>query len=494
MNSAYRIFMSLVALALPALAAGPVEQWGRYEVALHGPSSGNPFIDVQLSARFKLGHREVSVTGFYDGAGVYKVRFMPDAVGHWTYSTVSNAPELNAKSGAFDAVAPSKGNHGPVVVRNAYHFGYADGTPYYPVGTTSYAWAHQGAKLEGQTLATLSKSSFNKMRMCVFPKHYVYNANEPEFYPFERDANGKNDFTRFNPAFFAHFERLVDELAKLGIEADLILLHPYDRWGYQDMGAEADDRYLRYTVARLSSFRNVWWSMANEWDFMKTKKLSDWDRMFRVVAESDPYQHLRSIHNGAIFYDHSKPWVTHASVQTYDFDKIAFWRDSYRKPVVFDECQYEGNIPNRWGNISAQEMVRRFWLGFVQGAYVGHGETYLDPNDVLWWAKGGVLKGESEPRIAFLRKIIEDTPAEGLAPIADKYPAGGVAGKYYLYYFDAHQPGQWEFNLPAGGAYKADLIDPWAMTITPIAGSFSGKFTLTLPSKPNLAVRLRRAE
>jgi hypothetical protein len=234
--------------------------------------------------------------------------------------------------------------------------------------------------------------------------------------------------------------------------------------------------------------------MANEWDFMKTKKLSDWDRMFRVVAESDPYQHLRSIHNGAIFYDHSKPWVTHASVQTYDFDKIAFWRDSYKKPVVYDECQYEGNIPNRWGNISAQEMVRRFWLGFVQGAYVGHGETYLDPNDVLWWAKGGVLKGESEPRIAFLRKVIEDTPAEGLAPIADKYPAGGVAGKYYLYYFDAHQPGQWEFNLPAGGAYKADLIDPWAMTITPIAGSFSGKFTLTLPSKPNLAVRLRRAE
>ena len=35
------------------------------------------------------------------------------------------------------------------------------------------------------------------------------------------------------------------------IEADLILFHPYDRWGYATMPAEADDRYLRYVIARL---------------------------------------------------------------------------------------------------------------------------------------------------------------------------------------------------------------------------------------------------
>jgi hypothetical protein len=475
-------------------AAAPVEQWGRYEVALRGPETGNPFVDVRLTATFRLGHREVPVAGFYDGAGTYKIRFMPDAVGDWTYTTASNAPELNGKSGAFTAVAPAKGNHGPVVVRRTYHFGYADGTPYYPVGTTSYAWAHQGARLEQQTLATLAQSSFNKLRMCVFPKHYAFNANEPEFYPFPRDAAGKSDFTRFNPAFFAHFERLVEQFGTLGIEADLILFHPYDRWGYQDMGAEADDRYLRYVVARLSAYRNVWWSMANEWDFMRAKQLSDWDRFFRVVAEADPYGHLRSIHNGTIFYDHSKSWVTHASVQTYDFDKIALWRETYKKPVVFDECQYEGNIPQRWGNISAREMVRRFWLGFVQGAYVGHGETYLDPNDILWWAKGGTLKGESESRIAFLRKIIEAAPAAGLAPIADKYPAGGVAGQYYLYYLDTHQPAELALNLPAGGAYRADIIDPWAMTVTPLDGHYQGKFTLKLPGRPNLVIRLKRVE
>ena len=36
------------------------------------------------------------------------------------------------------------------------------------------------------------------------------------------------DFTRFNPAYFAHVEACVDKLAGIGVEADLILFHPYD--------------------------------------------------------------------------------------------------------------------------------------------------------------------------------------------------------------------------------------------------------------------------
>ena len=71
--------------------------------------------------------------------------------------------------------------------------------------------------------------------------------------------------------------------------------------------------------------------------------------------------------------------MTHVSIQSSDLEKARELCATYRKPVIYDECKYEGNIPRRWGNISAQEMVRRFWLGTCRGAYVGHGETYLDP-------------------------------------------------------------------------------------------------------------------
>src|SRR4051794_32104893 len=164
--------LALAALAGRLPAADAVEQWGVFELALAGPTEGNPITDVTLTAAFAQGDRRTVVWGFYDGQGQFKVRFMPDRPGEWRYVTSSNVPALNEKSGRFVCEKPSAGNHGPARVRNTYHFAYADGTPYFPIGTTCYAWNHQGEALEQQTLATLKQGPFNKLRFCVFPKHY----------------------------------------------------------------------------------------------------------------------------------------------------------------------------------------------------------------------------------------------------------------------------------------------------------------------------------
>lgn len=70
--------------------------------------------------------------------------------------------------------------------------------------------------------------------------------------------------------------------------------------------------------------------------------------------------------------------------------KASKWIKAYGKPVVFDECCYEGDIEFPWGNISGFEMVKRFWKGYIQGAYVTHGETFFSEDEILWWSKGGV--------------------------------------------------------------------------------------------------------
>jgi hypothetical protein len=98
-------------------------------------------------------------------------------------------------------------------------------------------------------------------------------------------------------------------------------------------------------------------------------------------------------------------------------------RERLSEPVIYDECKYAGNILKRWGNISAQELVRRFWLGTVSGVYVG---------------------------------------------VPEKDSGYGFA--------------------EADAAHKAALIDPWAMTITPVPGTLRGKFIMKLPGKPFLAV------
>jgi hypothetical protein len=522
MNLRLQIFRAGVVLAFQAAttlfgANDTVEQWGRFETSLKGPTNGNPFVDVRFSAWFRQGETSAEAPGFYDGDGDYRVRFMPEKQGVWHYTTRSSAAELNGQSGEFTVTPPLPGNHGPVRVAHTYHFAYADGTPYRELGTTCYAWIHQDEALQAQTVRTLAIAPFNKIRFCVFPKHYDWNTNEPPLYPYKGMPPKRWDLTRFNPAYFQHLEKRVADLAALGIEADIILFHPYDggHWGFDRMPAEADDRYLRYVVSRLSAYHNVWWSLANEYDFMRGKQESDWDRFFQIVQATDPSGHLRSIHNGSRIYDHNKPWVTHASIQNgsavEDAGRAEEYRDVYRKPVVFDEVQYEGNIPKRWGNLSPQEMVFRFWEGTVAGTYVGHGETYLSAQDILWWSKGGVLHGESPARLAFLREVLADSPATGIDPI-DKWQDcrwGGKAGDYYLLYFGKEQPASWTFELPKaalakGMKFKAEILDTWNMTITPVEGVFtiqkktdysfvdSAGRSVVLPGRPYMAIRIKR--
>lgn len=495
-----------------------VERWDILEVTLKGPEDGNPFVDQWVKGVFRGKNETVETMGFYDGQGVYKVRFMPSFQGEYTYETSGSFPEA-ATSGTFTVTPAKEGNHGPVRVANTYHFAYEDGTPYYSVGTTCYVWPHQPEAVRQKTLKELSKGYFNKMRFCVFPKHYIHNFKDPVTFPYEGtpvDTSGLTeenfaysvdfsenhwDFTRFNPEHFRRVERAIGELRDRGIEADLIVMHPYDRWGFSAMSREADDLYWNYVIARFSAYRNLWWSLANEYDLMKDKTLEDWEHYAALLCEKDPYNHLRSVHNCVAFYDYTRPWVTHCSMQRQDLYRHVEYTDDYRirygKPVVWDEISYEGNIDMGWGNISGQELTRRFWEASLRGGYAGHGETFMDPeNDILWWSHGGELHGESPARIRFLHQILCETPGLGLkrgegifdevvgVPDTPMYQGG-----YEIHYYGFGRPSFRDFHKEEDVSYRVEVIDTWEMTITD-AGVHSGKFRIPLPGKEYMAIRL----
>ena len=497
-----------------------VERWGVWEMSMKGPSEGNPFTEQHVDAEFTCASEHVTVSGFYDGDGVYRVRFMPSFEGEYTYCVRSSfAPPC---SGVLTVTAAGKGNHGVVRVANTWHFAYDDAEPYYSIGTTCYVWPWQQDAVIRQTLETLKNSAFNKIRFCIFPKHYDYNLGEPRSYPYEGtpmdssvltpqnftgytgNTEGNSwDFARFNPSHFRHLDWCIEQLQQLGIEADLILFHPYDRWGFSCMRPEDDDRYVRYVVARYAAYRNVWWSLANEYDLMPAKTIQDWERIAGILCACDPYQHLRSMHNCVHFYDHRRPWITHCSIQRQDLYKsaemVTSWRQTYRKPVVLDEICYEGDIQHGWGNISAQELVRRFWEAAVRGGYPGHGETYLGHDGLLWWSHGGILHGESHQRFGFLHQIMRETPGMGLCtnPAAQWDEVCGIPeeqqyrGAYYLYYYSFMRPSFREFALDEHSRYEVHVIDTWEMTRV-CQGVFSGTFRIQLPARPYMAIQIRR--
>lgn len=473
-----------------------VERWGVFELVAMGPNADTAYVDVTFGAIFKNGAESITVPGFYDGDGKYKVRFSPPSLGRWTFETKSNREELAATTGSLVATPPLPGNHGPVQVADTFYLKYADGTPYYGVGTTAYQWTSVDQSIQRKTVESLAKAPFNKIRMCVFPKWYQHgNRTEPWAYAFQRNGE-ESDFTRPNLEFFRNFEHRVRQLMAMGIEADVIVFHPYDNWGYSNMGSENDDRYVRYLIARLSAYRNVWWSMANEYDLMidkKMKTLEDFDRFFQIFQNEDPHHRLRGIHNWYSseehYYDHSRPWVTHVSTQTHQFYNQPKWRDRYQKPILMDEMRYEGDVASGWGKLTADEMTSYFWMAALAGGYPTHGDTYdnrAGDGETRWWGKGGTLPGRSVERIAFFRKIIEEAPLHEMTPtvestgkpetLADNIHVLAKPGKYYLAY--VANPGKViQLELPEGVRYRVELINVQNMTINPLPDAVPGKFS-----------------
>ena len=49
-------------------------------------------------------------------------------------------------------------------------------------------------------------------------------------------------------------------------------------------------------------------------------------------------------------------------------ENVDAWRRDWGKPVVVDECGYEGDLDHGWGNLTAEELVRRCWEGAVRAA------------------------------------------------------------------------------------------------------------------------------
>ncbi len=540
-------------------------QYETVELCWNAPAPEGSHVYVDLKAEVTGPDGAKNVKGFYAGNDTYKLRFLPEQPGTYTWKVTG----VITDEGTTKVEPAAEGHHGPVRAKGTALY-YADGTDFHGFGTTVYALAHQSKELVDETIATLAANPFNKVRMCVFPKHYIYNFNDPDHYAFFPDADRpyvrpetmevagpsskltpetapKWDVNHPDFDFWDAFEGRMKQLQDLGIEVDLILFHPYDRWGFSMMPLEDNLTYLDYLLRRLSAFPNVWWSLANEYDLCFAKKLEDWYAFEEKIAADDPVHHLMGNHNCFPIYDAGREHITHASVQGRTLNMVPELMKKYGKPVCFDECCYEGNLEQTWGCISGPEMTRRFWKVTATGGHCTHGETFLPGGDeVVWWARGGKLVGESPARIRFLRGIAESLPGaleplgmglgnmieairnpEGKEQMLAMAPdsmrpflenimnmdvteltrhmdqesdyAGHVGEEAYLFYLDNNCFGFYDAPLPEDGTYTVEVIDTWNMTRTVVAtdakgtkehGEFMGRsaYRVNLPGKEWMAI------
>ena len=495
-----------------------IEKYGVFEYKIESVKETAAVLPCGV---FRKDRQEIPVCAFRNRDEEYIVRFMPAEIGTWEYClSLGN----RMAQGEFACVENAGKNHGRVVV-DGFHFRYEDGESYIPFGTTCYAWIHQTEELQRRTLQTLAESSFNKIRMCVFPKSMPYNNNDPDCYPFRKKEDGSWDVGNPDPDFWEKLDHRIEALMELGVEADLILFHPYDRWGFAALTQRESMQYLEYAVVRLCAFRNIWWSLANEYELLYSKSLRDWDEYGEFLRERDLYGHLRSVHNILDLFP-KREWLSHCSVQSGDINRIPLWRQEYDLPVIIDECGYEGDLPYGWGSLTAQEMVHRFWWSVCRGGFCTHGETFHREDEILWWAKGGTLYGESEKRIAFLKDTLYRLSGKwraaeyaGINPNLDgqdaaagqqEDPSQKIVSKarketresfmatvtpmrlegdgWVLEYFGHMRPKYLDLQMENNCEYRIEILDTWEMTRQVAAKSVAGPIRVSLPAKEGIAL------
>ena len=176
-------------------------------------------------------------------------------------------------------------------------------------------------------------------------------------------------------------------------------------FGGARMGNEDEQRYYRYTVARLAAFANVMWDVANEYRIFRDDAWAQ--KMGTLIKTCDPYQHLTSTHGHEDFRFRTSPWADFAMYQSWDESGGHDFMLKNRRqqaatgrpiPQINEEYGYEDHYP-KWGGgrkapaRSADNRRRLAWGMYMAGGYQTTGEradqgTGRGPDSGGGWING----------------------------------------------------------------------------------------------------------
>jgi hypothetical protein len=459
-------------------AATSVEQYQVHDFTFRAPVEGNPF-EVELAGEFAgPGGVWLRVPGFYDGDGVWKIRFSPTRPGDWTLRTVSPAAALNGKQETVTCTANHDPQiHGGLLVDPAHphHFVYEDGTRYFLMGyEADWLWAidmlDPDRKAMHHLIDQTAARGFNHVIVNVYAHDTTWSPGRqnqwdygpPALFAWE-GSNERPDHARLNPRFFQLYDGMMRALQEKGIVAH-IMLKVYNKLvNWPAPGSAEEQRWFRYVVARYQAFSNV------VWDFSKESRLEEdvelHARLIDAIRAADAYHRLTTTHDDNNYY-----WDPRLSANV-DFQtdqqhsdwaaKVAFERNRRAYPIVNAEFGYEHGVedlPTYRVKQDWQEVLRRAWLIYMAG---GYGVYYY--SNTAW----DLVKPDPEPpgmqRFALLKQVLSALPYWRMEP-SDSLAVGGpclaLNGEAYACY--AAQ-GTLTVNLTAldRAPSRAEWIDTW---------------------------------
>ncbi|MDP6794085.1 MAG: DUF4038 domain-containing protein [Verrucomicrobiota bacterium] len=374
--------------ALPLLP-----KWTRFQGELVSLKTyDNPIQDVQVKAVFNSpAGEEYEVDGFWDGGNDWKVRFLPDLAGKWTFHITCSDEEnrgLHNLSGAFRCTAPlgrsALTRSGPVrVSRDRTHFVHEDGSPFFwmadtawngPLKSNEFDWKHY--------LAERRRQGFTAVQWVATSWRGAPDGDDDGNRAFEGKEN-----IRINPAFFQRLDRRVESINDAGLLSVPVLLWAI-RGAENPVNVLPDDQVVmlaRYMVARWGATYGAWFfggdgdysgSNAARWRDLGQAVFGG-KRQFPVFmypkGKSWVFEEFRDekwmtalgYQSGHDIDDATNNWIHHGPASR-DWAKLP------HRPVVNIEPAYEG-IPSysKKQPITAHEVRRALYWSLLNAPTAG---------------------------------------------------------------------------------------------------------------------------
>jgi len=297
----------------------------------------NKFADVELTATYTAPSGKTrQFWGFFDGDGrgggdrvtgtIWKLRFMPDEPGHWTYiyrwsdGTPGGSGSFNCtKEGAGKGVLSA-------YEKNPHWFAY-NGTE--PVWLKSYYETGHGAI--GQDFDWVVENVYQKfiehgynhlqvnwlLSLCCFKQYYL-DGPEPETLDLTLYEEGQASST-MNLDVWHRMERHLGFLNDHDIGVHMFLGFDGSRNdgpAWNKLSAKEQDFYVRYVVSRIAPYANLaGWNFV--WEVPGDREDHEWGWV-RLVQRYDIFNHLRTYEDEMPrehFYDRSE--YTFAAVENH---------------------------------------------------------------------------------------------------------------------------------------------------------------------------------
>jgi hypothetical protein len=381
-----------------------VSKWDRFEYSFRSTVPyGNPLQETDLQVMFTSpSGRAKKVYGFWDGGHTWRVRFSPDEIGSWTFTTFCSDPAnqgLHNQQGGFLCTASTYrtrfDQHGPVKVsRDGRSLAHEDGTPFFWLADTTWNGALHSTSHEWDLyIKERRRQNFTAVQ---------WVATQWRAAP-DGDRNRQLAFTghetiQVNPEFFQRLDRKADALNRAGLLNVPVLLwaigggsNPRVNPGFS-LPEDQAVLLARYMVARWGA-HDVVWILGGDGDY-RGPKAERWRRIGRAVFGDIDHAPV-AMHPGGMHWVfeefRQEKWMTLFGYQSGHGDDArnlqwivsgppaVDWRKGPHRPFINLEPPYEFHVAYQSQSRISPHTVRRAMYWSLLNAptagvtYGGHG-------------------------------------------------------------------------------------------------------------------------